>query len=89
MDNKIVKLDNKLHEDLRNLTICGIFDKLIFEVQIVFSDTPPLQNSHMKHLYYEIIRANSLEEIVMAIDGIATKKLHALVASSAPSKLFS
>ena len=86
MENKIVKLDNKLQEDLRNLTICGIFNNLIFEVQIVFSDTPPLQNSHMKHMYYEIIRANSLEEIAMAIDGIATKKLHALVACSAPVK---
>ena len=80
MQNKIVKFDNKLQEDLRNLTICGIFNSMIFEVQIVFSDTAPLLNSHMKHLFYEITRASSLDQMVMAFKGISTKKVHALVA---------
>ena len=81
MQNKMVKFENKLQEDLRNLTICGIFNSVIFEVQIVFSDTAPLLNSHMKHLLYEITRASNLEQIAIAIDGISTKKLHALVAA--------
>ena len=80
MENKIVKFESKLQQELRNLTICGIFERWIFEAQIVFSDTAPLPNSHMKHLFYEITRASDLDQMIIAFKGISTKKVHALVA---------
>ena len=85
MENKIVKFDNRLKEDMSGVVICGIFNNLIFEIQVLFSEAPLITNTSLNNLYYEISRTNDLEEMGINMEGIATRRIQELISKKATS----
>lgn len=66
--------------ELRNITLCFIFENFIGEIQIVFSPQHLNVNAGFNHLLYEIQRCENLKTLAAAFRGIATKNVKDIVA---------
>ena len=62
IDNlKIIRIKNKLTEDLQNVTLNFIYnDMIVGEIQIRFGSKPA--NFHAAHFLYELIRCDSADQ---------------------------